>query len=112
VHVFATAVVALAGIALGVLVGELAALGLHDRRARVVLGRDQLDVVFLAPVLANDGVMDLGIDLVEGRIGIEHGGFSAFSRRGGSRLPRRAADTVGNGPGAHRPATLPDAAAT
>ena len=42
------AVIAFAGIALGVFVGELRALGRHDGRRRVVLAGDQLDVVFLA----------------------------------------------------------------
>jgi hypothetical protein len=48
VDVLAAAVVALARVALGVLVGELRALGGHDGRGSVVLARDQLDVVFLA----------------------------------------------------------------
>ena len=48
VDVLAAAVVALAGIALGVLVGELAALRDQHLAADVVLGGDQLDVVFLA----------------------------------------------------------------
>ena len=48
----AAAVVALARIALGVLVGQLRALRRHDRRAGVILRRDQLDVLFLAPVFA------------------------------------------------------------
>ena len=54
IHVFATAVVALAGVAFGVLVGQLAALGFHHPRAAVVFRRDQLDVVFLAAVLGRD----------------------------------------------------------
>jgi hypothetical protein len=45
---FAAAVVALAGIAFGVLVGQHRALRLEHARARVVLRGDQLDVVFLA----------------------------------------------------------------
>ena len=48
----AAAVVALAGQALGVLVGQPAALGLHHRRGGVVLGGDQLDLVVLATALA------------------------------------------------------------
>ncbi len=47
----AAAVVALAGITLGVLVRQHRALGLEHPRARVVLGGDQLDVVFLALAL-------------------------------------------------------------
>ncbi len=48
VHMLAATVVALARIALGVLVGQAAALRLHDALAAVVLRGDQLDVVFLA----------------------------------------------------------------
>ena len=55
VHVLAAAVVTLAGIALGVFVGQLGALGLHDPRAGVVLRRDQFDVLFLAVVFRLDG---------------------------------------------------------
>src|SRR5690606_10752759 len=53
--------VALAGIALGVLVGQLAALGFHDPRARVVLAGDQLDVVFLAAGLGGDRRGEFGV---------------------------------------------------
>ena len=62
----AAAVVALAGIALGVLVGQLGALRRHHGRRGVVLGGDQLDVLFLAPVLGLDGGPDLGIDVGDG----------------------------------------------
>ena len=48
VHKFAAVVVALARIAFGVLVGQDGALGGADRRAREVLGGDQLDAVELA----------------------------------------------------------------
>ncbi|MNH16317.1 hypothetical protein D3C79_759540 [compost metagenome] len=48
VHVLAATVVALARVAFGVLVGQAAALGLHDALAGVVLRGDQLDVIFLA----------------------------------------------------------------
>ncbi len=47
----AAAVVALARQAFGVLVGEPGALRLHDGGRRVVLARDQLDLVVLAPPL-------------------------------------------------------------
>ncbi len=56
-------VVALAGQALGVLVREPRALGLHDRRERVVLARDQLDLVVLATQLALHRRPQVGIDL-------------------------------------------------
>src|SRR5690606_29743848 len=74
VHVLAAAVVALARIAFGVLVGQLAALGLHHPRAGVVLGRDQLDVVFLAAVLVGDGLGELGVVAFDAGIAREHGG--------------------------------------
>ena len=48
---FAAAVVALARIAFGVLVGEHRALGFEHARAGVVLRGDQLDVIFLALAL-------------------------------------------------------------
>src|SRR5690606_12974069 len=60
-HVLAAAVVALAGIAFGVLVGQLAALGLHAPRAGVVLAGDQLDVVLLAARFVGDGLGQFGV---------------------------------------------------
>ena len=45
---FAAAVVALSGIALGVLVGEAASLSSHHRRRGVVFAGDKLDILFLA----------------------------------------------------------------
>ena len=47
IDVFAAAVKTLSGITLGVLVGEMAADGLHDRRRGEVLRSDKLDVVAL-----------------------------------------------------------------
>jgi len=69
---FAAAVVALAGIALGILVGELRPLSSEHRTARVVLRGDQLDVVFLAPVFLLDRRPQLRIDFMQGIAGIEH----------------------------------------
>ena len=63
VHVLAAAVVALAGQALGVLVGEPAALGLHHGGPDVVLAGDQLDLVALAAALPSHRLPELGIDL-------------------------------------------------
>ncbi len=48
---FAATVIALPGIALGVLVGQHRALRLENARAGVVLRRDQLDVFLLAAAL-------------------------------------------------------------
>ena len=47
VDVLATAIPAFAGVTLGVLVGEHAALGLHDGRVGEVFGGDELDVALL-----------------------------------------------------------------
>ena len=65
------AVVAVAGIALGVLVGEHGAGGLEHGARDEVLGRDQLDLVLLAFELAADDAGDLGIAL--GQAGGEEG---------------------------------------
>ena len=59
----AAAVVALARQALGVLVREPAALGLHDGSRDVVLARDELDVLVLAPPLALHRLPEVGVDL-------------------------------------------------
>src|SRR5215471_20790384 len=75
VDTLAAAVVALAGIAFRVLVGELRTLRRHDRRTRVILGGDQLDVGFLAVVLATDGLPELGVRLLQGLRTAEHEGF-------------------------------------
>src|SRR6266536_1949479 len=60
---FAAAVIALARQALGVLVRQPRALGLHDRAERVVLRRDQLDLVVLAVALALHRGPQVGIDI-------------------------------------------------
>ncbi len=91
VDVLATAVVALAGIALGVLVGQLRTLGGHHGRRGVVLGGDQLDVVFLALVFLLDGGKDLGVDLVDRKTAaFEHGETRLKNRESDSRIGGRA----------------------
>jgi hypothetical protein len=55
-----------AGQALGVLVREDGADGLHDGAAGVVFGGDQLDLVALSIFLGFDGGKDLGIGGGEG----------------------------------------------
>ena len=72
VHVFAAAVVALARVAFSVLVGQLAALRFHHRRAGVVLAGDQLDVVFLALGLSGDGLGQFGIVGFDADVTREH----------------------------------------
>ena len=59
----AAAVVALAGQALGVLVREPAALGLHHGGGGVVLAGDQLDLVVLAAALALHRRPELGVEV-------------------------------------------------
>ena len=84
----AAAVVALARVALGVLVREHRADGLHDRRPREVLGRDELELVALAVGLAPHQLGDRGVDRLEpgaperreGVLGRGHGGESIRAR--------------------------------
>ena len=73
VDVFAAAVVALAGIAFGVLVGQHRALRLEHARARVVFRRDQLDVIFLAAALGGDRLGQLVVVAGDARVLCEHG---------------------------------------
>ncbi len=65
VDIHAAAVVAPAGIALGVFVGEHAPLRLQHGGGDDVLARDQLDPVLLAVELGADGVGQLGVGLGE-----------------------------------------------
>ena len=62
VDVLAAAVVAPARVALGVLVGQHRALGLHDRGGGEVLGGDHLQGGLLAVQLGGDGRRHLGVD--------------------------------------------------
>ncbi|MCY1434441.1 hypothetical protein D9M71_505020 [compost metagenome] len=78
IDVLATAVVALARVAFGVLVGQLGALGLHHLRAGVVFRGDQLDMVFLALCLAVDGGGQRRVEIGEGQAFMEHGGFPCY----------------------------------
>ena len=68
VDVLAAAVVPAAGVALGVLVRQHAALRLHRRDRGEVLRRDHLQRVLLAPQLAGHVFGDLGVRLGERRI--------------------------------------------
>ena len=91
VDVLAAAVVALAGIALGVLVGQHAALALEDGLGHEVLGGDHLQRPLLALELEPQDVGDLGIDL--GQRAVEEVGaqvghgrlLSAADRRTGAQ---------------------------
>ncbi len=64
----AAAVVAAAGVAFGVLVGQDRALGVEHGGGDHVLARDQLDAVLLPGELGADGVGELGVGLGEGRV--------------------------------------------
>ena len=72
IHVFAAAVVAFAGVAFGVFVGELAALGFHHGAADVVLGGNQLNVVLLALVFGGNGGGEVGIVFGDGDAAGKH----------------------------------------
>ena len=63
IDVLAAAVVARAGIALGVFVRQVAANSLHDGLTREILGRDQLQMVALALQLARHGSIQLRVCL-------------------------------------------------
>ena len=65
VHVLTAAVVALAGVAFGVFVGEHRAHGRHHRLADDVLGGDQLNVPVLPLKFQTDHVPDNGVHLFD-----------------------------------------------
>ena len=69
---FAAAVVTLAGVAFGVLVGQLGALGFHHGRRAVVFAGDQLNVLLLAVVFSLDGGKNFGVDDLDGIGALEH----------------------------------------
>src|SRR4029077_16200346 len=78
----AAAVVAPAGITLGILVGEDGPLRLEDGLAHHVLGGDQLEIVLLALGLTLDGGVDLRVGPRERRA---HRGAPVSRRMPGSR---------------------------
>ena len=78
VHVFAATVVTLTGVALGIFLGELAALCRHHGRRGVVFAGNQLDMVFLAGVFGQDGSPQFGIGLLYQSIAVVHSGVLKF----------------------------------
>ncbi len=74
VDVFTAAVVALAWVAFGVLVGQYRTLGFHHRGAGVVFRSDQLDMLFLTLSFLLHGGKEIGVVLGNGQITAEHGG--------------------------------------
>src|SRR5690606_34054050 len=86
VDVLAATVVALARLAFGVRVGQHAALGLHHRRAGVVLGGDQLDVFFLALGFLLHAGKEFCIVAGNGQFTAEHGRSPDLSAGGSKSL--------------------------
>jgi hypothetical protein len=72
VDILAAAVVALVRVAFGVLVGQHRPLHRQHARAGVVLGGDQLDMLFLAPLLGLHRGPHLRIEFSNG-LRVEHG---------------------------------------
>ena len=62
IHMLAPAVIALAGIALGVLVGEQRTGRFEDAGAGMILGGDELDMIFLALRLGRNRLRELGVE--------------------------------------------------
>ena len=89
IDMFATAVVALAGIALCILVGKLRTLRFEHRVGHIVLGSDQLDVVFLAAILGLDRLPQFVIDFGKGSLFGKHGdGRLVIGKCNFTTLPR------------------------
>ena len=82
----ATAVITLARITFGVLVGEYRALRFQHARTGVVLRGDQLDVIFLALAFVLEGGIEFGVKTTDGHRGTEHGKGLAGSTSGGREL--------------------------
>ena len=81
---FATAVIPLARVHFRVLVGEHRTLRLEHPGAGVVLGGNQLDVVFLALALVLESGVELGIESTNGHRGSEHGSGLGWVVTGGA----------------------------
>ena len=69
---FATTVVTLGRVALGVLVGEYGTLGLHHPRTGVVFRGDELDMLLLATLLRLDGREQLVVITLDTHLFAEH----------------------------------------
>ena len=65
IHELAAAVVAPAGVAFGIFIGEDGALSSQDRGARVVLRGDHLQPLLLAPAFVLNRLPNLGVGLLE-----------------------------------------------
>ena len=82
VDILASAVVALSGISLGILVGQLRTLGFHNHGAGVVLRSNELDVLLLTGIFLGNGFPELGIELRDFEITSQHGNSSMLRCRG------------------------------
>ena len=92
------AVVARAGVALGVLVGHDRADGVEDGAGGEVLGRDELDGLDLAGLLPLYDVEHVGVDMVQR--GVERGG-GGRGRGGDGGCGETAAEIAGEGCAKH-----------
>ena len=73
VDIFATAVIALSGIAFGVLVRQHAPLSLHDGGRSVVFARDHFDVLFLTAAFPLDGSEHRRVAALKRVVSVKHG---------------------------------------
>ena len=73
VDVFTAAVIALAGVALGVFIGQRGSLGRQHARAGVVFRGNQLDMLLLATLLFRDGREYLVVESLDAHVFVEHG---------------------------------------
>src|ERR1700686_2189920 len=97
VDVLAAAVVALAGIAFRVLVGEHRALRLQHPWTGVVLRSDELDVLLLAAALALYRARQLGIEAFDSHGRAEHARRLRGVKKSGARIvPERCRSRLGS----------------
>jgi len=108
-RVLAATVIALAGVAFGVFVGQLRALRLHDGGRAIIFAGNQLDVRLLAPVFPRNGGEDFGVGFFEGICKVEHGSSGVQvprKKRLLPELPRRAAQRPAVAAGRYAPRWL------
>ncbi len=92
IHKLAAAVVALAGVALGILVGQRAAHGRKDGLGHEILTGDQLQMGFLPRALVLDGLPDFRVR-VKGLGNVPHGSTSGIIFSMGN-VPKRNRNTA------------------
>ena len=72
INVLAAAVIALAGVPFGILVGQHRALSFNDRRGSVVLRGNQLDMGFLTLLFCRDGSLNFRVKRSDGVVFAKH----------------------------------------